>query len=1095
MAKKNTKLIWLLCGILAIGIAVGLFLDPGMQAALIPVGEYKIQITEICPKNETIIADNDGKYRDYIELYNAGGDVDLTGCRLTDGTVTATPFEGVTMAAGEYRVIFIGSETTGFALSSSGRDSIQLQAPNGTIIAQAKVQSISADQVMLLQNGAYRLSDTPSPGFPNTEQGVNAFREGTRVESLALQISETLLANRSTLPDEKGVFSDVVELYNPGEAPVRLSGWSISDSTQERFRYRLADVTIVPGGYLVLFCDGENYVTQDGLIHTNFALTDGEELCLTDPSGAYVVCNVEYIAENTSQSLVDGNYTAMSPSLGYPNTDEGCYLALTDRINPDTPLVISELLLSDAGVPFNGQFVDAVELYNRSAETVSTAGWYLSDGSDAYAYPLPLQELVPGEYVTYTISKKDSGFGLAEGETLYLMGPDFRIAPPVACSVPSMGCTISLVGTEETFSYDFLPASMGYANNKAGAEAFATQTLPQDLQISELMSSNSSYLPGPYKNTTDWVELYNAGNTTIDLSQYYLTDSSNLTKYPLPSKTLAPGKYIVILLSESGKNLRAGYASLPFNLSATGDQLYLTKGNAVVDHVVIPELSGNDAWGRPKGKSTFDLMAEPTPGAANSGAAKISAAPTADLPQGAYDDVSSITITFSGAGEIYYTTDCTTPSRSSKRYTKPITIKKTTVFRVVSYEPGASRSDIVDLTYLVNEGDSLSSVCLVTNPNNLWDYSSGIYVMGPGAGDTSPYHGANFWKNWEKSASIALFEEDGSVGFSEPCGVKIFGGFSRANGKKSFACMFRGKYGTSSLKYPLFGEDGLDVYQSFVLRAGGQDAYGTKFKDELLTSLASDYLGLPVQQYRPVVLYLNGEYWGIYFIREKLTDQYVAGHFNVSADEVTLSDWTGADCSKYVALQTYARSNDLSVKKHYDYILSQINEGNYTDYVITQMWIQNTDLGNVKFFRTNSLEWHWALYDTDLSFRNPSHNSVSYNLVKKDIWSRDFKSRVLVVKLLKNSTYREQFIKRIAYQVNTVWNEDVVIERIDYFHDLLLPDMKKECARWGGSVSSWEKKVESLRDFARKRNDYFIKDVQDFFGLTKDQMRSYGFEV
>ena len=164
MAKKDNKLIWLLCGILVVCAAAGLLLDPSTRQALTPVGEYHIQITEICAKNETLTADNEGKYRDYIELYNAGKDVDLSGCRLTDGSVTATPFEGITMAAGEYRLVFFSKDTTGFALSSSGRDSIQLQAPNGKTIAQSKVQSLGADQVMVLKNGAYQVSSNPSPG-------------------------------------------------------------------------------------------------------------------------------------------------------------------------------------------------------------------------------------------------------------------------------------------------------------------------------------------------------------------------------------------------------------------------------------------------------------------------------------------------------------------------------------------------------------------------------------------------------------------------------------------------------------------------------------------------------------------------------------------------------------------------------------------------------------------------------------------------------------------------------------------------------------------------------------------------------------------
>ena len=1094
MAKKNTILIWLLAAVLIIGIALGLLLDPSVQSAMESNGEYTIQITEICAKNETITADNDGKYRDYIELYNAGNDVDLTGCRLTDGSVTSAPFEDFTLAAGEYRVVFLSNDTTGFALSSSGRDSIQLQDPNGNIIAQAKVQSLLADQVMVLQNGVYQISKEASPGFANTDKGIKAFREGIAVTELPLRISEVLIANRSVLPDEKGVFSDVVELYNPGTTPVRLSGWAISDSTQERFRYRLPDVTIPNGRYLVLFCDGENYVTEDGFIHTNFALTAQEDLCLTDPNGAYMSLNLQYIAENTSLAWNEEAYASMTPSLGYPNSENGIYNAQMARINEDSLLVISEVLLSDAGVPFEGQFVDAVEIYNRSNATVNTKGWYLSDGGDAYAFPLPQLELQPGEYVTYPISRQVSGFGLSLEETLYLMGPDFRLAPPVECVQLPMGQTISLVDTADGLSYDFLPPTLGYANSQTGEESFAADTLTDGLRISEVMSSNTSYLRGPYGNATDWVELYNAGKTSINLSDYCLSDSSDLGKYPLPDKTLAPGTYFVILLSETGKNLLSGYPSLPFNLSSSGDRLYLTKENAVVDYVIIPELAGDTAWGRPAGKSARDLLSSPTPGSANAAAARISATPVANLPQGAYDNVSSITVSFSGSGEIYYTTDCTTPTRNSRRYTGPITISKTTVFRVAAYESGASRSEVLNLTYLVNENDSLDSVCLVTDPYNLWDENYGIYSTGANPGEY-PYQGANYWRNWEKSASVALFESDGSLGFYEPCGLKIFGGFSRANNKKSFACMFRGKYGASSLDYPLFGEKGIDSYQSFVLRAGGQDAYAAKMRDEMITSLANDYLDMPVQQYRPVVLYLNGSYWGIYFIREKLTDQYVAANFNVNAEDVILSHWGGDECAEYMALQNYARRNDLSKQEHYDYICSQINLDNYTDYVITQMWIENMDLGNVKFFRTEDMKWHWALFDTDLAFYNAANDTVAYNLRKNNIWAYDFASRVLIDRLLKNPEYKDAFIRRIAYQVNTVWNEETVISRIDYLHDLMEPDMAKEVRRWGGSVGTWEYYVEYLRKFARLRNQYFIPDVQAFFGLTDQQMRDYGFEV
>ena len=512
------------------------------------------------------------------------------------------------------------------------------------------------------------------------------------------------------------------------------------------------------------------------------------------------------------------------------------------------------------------------------------------------------------------------------------------------------------------------------------------------------------------------------------------------------------------------------------------------------DSVVIPELSGDAAWGRPSGSLVFTLLSAPTPGSSNTGEAKISAAPVASIPQGAYDGVDSLTVSFEAAGDIYYTTDCTAPTKSDKKYNGPITLTKTTVLRVAAYEKGAARSQVMDLTYLMNEGDSLSNVCLVTNPDNLWDYYSGIYVMGPYASDTNPFIGANFWANVEKSASVSLFETDGSLGFSENCGLKIFGGYSRANGKKSLACMFRGQYGASSLDYALFGDAGINNFQSFVLRAGGQDAYGSKIRDEMITSLASQHLGLPVQRYRPVVLYINGEHWGIYFIREKLTDQYVAGNFGVYAEDVTLANWSGSSCKPYRELQSYAKNHDLSQQEHYDYILSQINVDNYIDYIITQMWIANTDLGNVKFFKTPDMPWHWALFDTDLSFRRVSHTSVT-NFMTKKIHIRDISSATLLIRMMKNPDFKDRFMKRMAWQLQNVWTEENVVNRINELQATLQADMAKECKRWGGSVSNWEKNLQSLRDFAAQRTPYVLDDLQSYFHFSDQKMREYGFEV
>ena len=1095
MQKRSNWLLWILLGVLLLGLGIGLLTEPQTQVALRAPEDWSLVISEICAKNETVIADNNGKYRDYIELHNLGPDVDLTGCRLTDGTTHSQPLEGITIPSGGYRLLFLGAETVGFALSASGRDSIQLQDAAGNILAQAKVRTLGDDQVMVLEDGVYHLSDQPSPGFSNDAQGRKAFLEGSPAESPSVVISEVLIANRSTLPDENGQFSDVLELHNPTAEAVSLEGWCLSDSLQERFRYRLPGLELPAGGYMLIFCDGGNYISSEGNIHANFALSLRETLCLTDPQGFYQTVEPQYPAEDMSLALVNGSYTPMAPSLGYPNTEEGASQALYSRIDPDSPLVISELLLSSSGVPYEGAFCDVVELWNRSGEKVSTRGWYLSDGGDPYQYPLPEKTLNPGEYMVITLGQSTTGFGLSDGETLYLLTPQYFWSQPLTGAVPQEGQSISLQAAGE-LSYSFAPPSLGYANDTQGVEDFNRQLLPAGLRISEVMTNNATYLRGPYGAACDWVELYNAGSETILLSDYSLSDDSRFASAcPLPDKELKPGGYYVVMLTEAPEEARKGYATLPISLSATADTLYLFREEQVEDFVFLPELSRNISYGRAPGDAGWNILSKVTAGSQNAGAVQISAKPASLTAQGTYDGVEYLDVVLIGGGEIYYTTDCTVPNQRSLRYTGPIRLSETTVIRAVCYENGKSRSDTLDLTYILNENDNLPVISLVAHPDDLFGYSNGIYAWGAGDYGAYPFKGANFWQDWEKKTAISLFETDGSVGFSTTCGLKIFGGFSRALSKKSLACMFREVYGDGELNYPLFGDDGLLAYESFVLRAGGQDVYNARMRDEMITSLAAEHLQMPVQRFRPVVVYLNGEYWGIYYIREKLNDQYVAGNFNVEPEEVSIGEWTGDYCPGYKELRRWARSHDMTVQENYDQLQEMVNLQNYCDYLIAQMWIGNSDNGNVKFFKTTEHPWHWILFDTDQSFRSPNYDSVAAHLQPQSLYAMDTTSKTLILTLLPNEEFKEQFIRRIAWQMENVWTEENINGRIDEISAMIQPDVQKDCERWNVKYSLWESSVEHLRTFAHDRNRYFIGFVQKYFKLTDAQMRQYGFEV
>lgn len=1064
----------------------------GERTKLQPAGTISnIVISEICTKNETVIADNQENYRDYIELHNSGEALNLAGYFLTDGRGESAPFEDLLLPKDGYCLLFVDKELTGFSLSAAGGDCIQLLKPDGSIAAQVTTQPLDEDQVMLWNGAAYQISREASPGFANDKAGVQAFQKGTQSDALPLKISEVLTENRTACPDEQGRFGDVVELYNTGSAPVYLGEYCLSDTMEARFRYRLPSIQLDAGAYILIYCDGENYIGENGEIHANFALSRGDMLCLTAADGSYSTCPVAFPGEDTSVALdAQGAYQPASVSLGFSNDADGMQSYVNYRMDETAPLVINEVLLSASQVPYLGESTDVVEILNRSGQSVSTAGWYLSDGEDPYSYPLPEMVLQPGECLLIPCSRELTGFGLSRKDVLCLLTPEFRWASRVSCETETVGQ--SILRTQDGL-YTTGAVSLGYGNTDDGVQQFEAQRQPEGLRISELMSANYSYLKGAYGETTDWVELYNGGNAPISLSEYAVQKSlEDPETYALPDLVLEPGMYYVIFLSDKTDEYQMGRQYLPVNLSSKGDCLYLLHNDVVTDYVVIPALPTDAVYGRPADAYGFSVLQRGTPGEQNVSGAELTAAPVAATAQGVYDGEDALEVVLTGAGTIYYTTDCTVPTTASKIYTEPISLTETTVLRIIACEEGKLPSQTVDLTYVINEGLSLPVVSLVTAPKDLWDYYTGIYMEGPGADPVFPHPGANYWQPWEKAATVSLFELDGS-GFSSPCGLAIFGAYSRALAIKPFSCFFRDTYGAGTLHYPLFGEEGLSSYESFILRCGGQDFLQARVRDVLITSLVGEATNVPVQKYRPVVLYLNGEYWGVYFIREKINENYVAGNFNERTENVTLCEANGSDSEEYMALMTYVKSHDLSVPEYYDYVCSQIDVENYIDYILAEIYVANSDNGNIKFFKTAEGKWTWILYDTDYGFADAGSNTFLTHLNPGGTGHANAYSTALINGLLKNPEFKEAFLRRLAWQMDNIWTKENVNVRLDELQARMGADMVRDQDRWFRHAGSWEYHMEQLRTFVEARNRNITGFVQDYFDLSADQMREYGF--
>lgn len=870
-----------------------------------------------------------------------------------------------------------------------------------------------------------------------------------------------------------------IEIYNPTDTTVSLSGYTMIVGGRKRTPSKNE---LKPGEYL-LFPDIKDMEEADC-----FYLKDGNG-CLVDlisepkhkkfksvtrlrmPDGSFVQKNEEHI------------------SPGYPNTREGwkTYQA-TRRKENKTGVFISEIMVDNESVyqDPDGEYVEYIELYNGSSAAVDISGWGLSDKENgAYLFRFPEKtKLEAGEYIVVNCSSayKDvsdgsffrAPFSFSNGEEcVYMSDRDGHIISEYGpISTLEDQSLISLNGKSYIGTFSISP---GYPNTAAGATAYAASRLPSALPAIYI----SEALPGT-ENSAGWVELVNGSDSDISITGYTLVDDKpEEHSFTFPEKTIPAGGRLMVYADASTKNLATGYS---FRKSA----MLMLCGNdgKTIDIVSLSDLPAGVSKGRDAGNPAWRYYRTPSPNAANSGGVtEMAIAPIASIPSGQYDDIDSLRVEFFADGDIYYTTNGSAPTTSSKKYKGPFSLAKTTVIRAMTVRDGALNSPVSSWTFLVNEKHTMDVVSLVSAPEGLFSTGSGIYSNGPrrllpvgqtsGDGIPYPYVAANFWRKWVRQSNLTYMPKEGA-GFSYDCGASIFGGFSRINSKKSFKFKFKRQYGTSKLHYKLFENRDFSDYDCIVLRTGGQDAYGTLIKDDLTAVLMDDLID--VMATKLAVFYINGDYYGVYFIREKVNRHFIASHYGVPTDNIdiiqgnahceagSIKDWNN--------FLSYVKSHDMSNADNYKWVTEHMDIQSYIDWIIAEIYVGNTDAGNVRCFRSPNIDnkWHWLLYDVDISMSNPRSDAFMVYLkpTQQRICQTD-----LIRGLLKNREFRALFLERLEFQMHNIWNRDNVNATIDKFVEQMDPEMPRNQKRWNtNTYQTWQNRIEGLHKYANERQAY-----------------------
>ncbi len=445
--------------------------------------------------------------------------------------------------------------------------------------------------------------------------------------------------------------------------------------------------------------------------------------------------------------------------------------------------------------------------------------------------------------------------------------------------------------------------------------------------------------------------------------------------------------------------------------------------------------------------------------------------------------------------QIFYTLDGSAPGSRSRQYTAPLKIQSDHVIRARTYVDGKPGKTFTN-SYFLTRKYTMPVLSVATNPANLWSDDRGIYVQGQKADSTYPHRGANFWKDWERVANVEYYEPDNTLGFNQQAGVKIFGGWSRPLPQKSMALFARKKYGNRYFKHAVFPDKkGLEKHKALVLRNSGSDFNIAHFRDAFMTSLLRNE-NLELQAYQPVVVYINGKYWGIQNIREKINGSYLAFNCNANPDSIDLLKHrshvkVGSD-QHYQRLLAYLRTHSLRNADRYAYIQTQMDVANYALYNIAEIYFDNQDAGgNIRFWRPREPggRWRWILFDTDFGFGLSNRNAYKTNTLTMfadsagPAWPNPPWSTFMLRKLLANETFRHLYINRWCDLLNTAFHPDTVQHQLRRFYALYKEEMVFHKKRWGGKMTSWEKTHHVMDNFARYRPAHCRKHLMEYFDL------------
>ena len=630
-----------------------------------------------------------------------------------------------------------------------------------------------------------------------------------------------------------------------------------------------------------------------------------------------------------------------------------------------------------------------------------------------------------------------------------------------------------------------------------------TFSVSSQVIINEYSCSNMTGVTDAYGEREDWVELHNPTATAVDLTGYFLSNkSTNLFKWVIPSGTIPANGFKMVFCSN--RNTVNGTQLHPnFNLKQTkGDWIILTNVAGVVeDSLKLVHMTKADhSVGRStNGATDWKLFTTPTPNANNTGAQNFYVpTPVISLAPGFYTGTQTVTITCSDpTASIRYTINGANPTTTSTLYSGPITIAATTILRSAAF--GTNQPSFIESnTYFIN----------VTHPIPVVSVSSAAVSTLVANGNQITAVG-----------SFELFEDDGSFIDEGQGEFNKHGNDSWAYAQRGFDYITRDEFGyAAQLEHQIFPESTRDKFQRVILKPAASDNYsfedGAHIRDAFIHTLSirAD-MKLDERTWRPCIVYLNGQYWGVYEIREKADDHdYTNHYFNQDKFNLQYLKTWGGTWQEYgapnaqpdwTALRTYINTNNMAVPANFNYVDSLLNWQSLCDYFMFNSYVVNQDWlnWNTAWWRGmdplgDKKKWRYTLWDMDATFGHyvnytgipdPSANADPCNVENLPNPGGQGHTNILQKLINENPVVEQYYITRYIDLVNTYFSCDYMIPLLDSMVAEITSEMPGQIAKWpqpGSSFADWQSKVQTLRNFINNRCTALEQGLIDCYSLT-----------